>query len=111
LTVAGSPVGAMKSPPLSDPDQAGRRRYRDPLPPQQPRKRTAPMKWTDSEEIAVALCERYPDVDPLSVRFTELHQWVCQLDDFADEPHRSNEAKLEAIQMAWLEERRDNRPE
>lgn len=62
------------------------------------------MKWTDSEEIGHALFERFPDVDPLTVRFTDLHRWVCQLEDFDDDPEAADEAKLEAIQMAWLEE-------
>jgi len=65
------------------------------------------MKWTDSEDIAIALHEQYPDLDPLTVRFTDLHDWVCALADFADDPKSSNEKKLEAIQMAWLEEYQD----
>jgi FeS assembly protein IscX len=65
------------------------------------------LKWTDTEDIGIELHERYPDVDPLTVRFTDLHKWVCELDDFDDDPLASNEAKLEAIQMAWLEEYRD----
>ena len=67
------------------------------------------LKWTDSEDIALALYEKFPEVDPLSVRFTDLHRWVTELDEFGDDPKTSNEAKLEAIQMAWLEEYRDNR--
>lgn len=67
----------------------------------------AGLKWTDTEDIAIALFEKMPDIDPLNVRFTDLHQWVCALGDFADDPKASNEAKLEAIQMAWLEERQD----
>ncbi len=62
------------------------------------------MKWTDSREIAIALCEAHPDVDPLKVRFTELHAWVCALPGFADEPNRSGEKILEAIQMMWIDE-------
>ncbi len=62
------------------------------------------LTWTDSEEIAVQLRERYPDLDPLGVRFTDLHRWVCELPDFGDDPKASNERKLEAIQMAWAEE-------
>lgn len=69
------------------------------------------LKWTDSEDIALALHEKFPDQDPLAVRFTDLHAWVCALPDFGDEPRSSNEAKLEAIQMAWLEEYRDARGE
>lgn len=67
------------------------------------------LKWTDSEDIALALFEKFPDKDPLSVRFVDLHQWVCALPDFGDDPKSSNEAKLEAIQMAWLEEWKDSR--
>jgi FeS assembly protein IscX len=65
------------------------------------------MKWTDSEDIAIALHEKFPDLDPLSVRFIDLHEWVCALDGFEDDPKHSNEKKLEAIQMAWLEEYRE----
>ena len=63
------------------------------------------MRWTDVREIAIALAERHPEVDPLSVRFTDLHRWVRELPGFADDPARSNEQILEAIQMAWLDER------
>jgi FeS assembly protein IscX len=63
------------------------------------------MRWTDVREIAIALAERHPEVDPLSVRFTDLHRWVCELPGFADDPGRSNEKVLEAIQMTWLDER------
>ncbi|MDA8382362.1 MAG: Fe-S cluster assembly protein IscX [Betaproteobacteria bacterium] len=62
------------------------------------------MKWTDTLDVALALCERYPDVDPRYVRFTDLHRWVTALEGFADAPERSNEKILEAIQMAWIEE-------
>jgi FeS assembly protein IscX len=62
------------------------------------------MKWTDSIRIAEELNDRHPDVDPLTVRFTDLHRWVCELEDFDDEPSRSNEKILEAIQMAWIDE-------
>ncbi|MDA8092383.1 MAG: Fe-S cluster assembly protein IscX [Betaproteobacteria bacterium] len=62
------------------------------------------MKWTDTLDIALALCERHPDVDPQYVRFTDLHRWVTELEGFADAPERSNEKTLEAIQMAWIEE-------
>lgn len=65
------------------------------------------LKWTDSEDIGLLLHERYPGTDPLTVRFTDLHQWVCALPDFGDDPKSSNEAKLEAIQMAWHEEYQD----
>ncbi len=63
------------------------------------------MRWTDVREIAIALAERYPEVDPLSVRFTDLHRWVRELPGFEDDPERSNEKILEAIQMTWLDER------
>jgi FeS assembly protein IscX len=63
------------------------------------------MRWTDVREIAIALAEKYPDVDPLSVRFTDLHQWVRELPGFSDDPSRSSEKILEAIQMTWLDER------
>ena len=62
------------------------------------------MKWTASEDIGIALAEKFPDVDPLTVRFTDLRERVLALDDFSDDPKASNEPKLEAIQMAWLEE-------
>ena len=63
------------------------------------------MRWTDVREIAIALAERYPDVDPLSVRFTDLHRWVRELPGFSDDPERSSEKILETIQMTWLDER------
>ena len=63
------------------------------------------LKWTDSLDIAIELDEKYPDVDPTQVRFTELRDWVVALDDFADDPAHSGEKILEAIQMAWIEER------
>ena len=66
------------------------------------------MKWNDAEDIGIALYEKYPDTDPLQVRFTDLRSWVIQLEDFEDDPTKSNEAKLEAIQMAWYEEFKDN---
>ena len=62
------------------------------------------MKWTDSLEIAIALAEKYPDIDPLQVRFTDLREWVMNLEGFDDDPNRSGEKILEAIQMAWIEE-------
>ena len=63
--------------------------------------------WTDVHEIAWRLVDKHPEVDPLSVRFTDLHRWVTELAGFAGDPKRSNEKILEAIQMAWLEERED----
>ena len=62
------------------------------------------MKWTDTLEIAIQLCERHPDVDPQRIRFTDLHRWVTELPGFADDPNRSNEKILEAIQMQWIDE-------
>lgn len=62
------------------------------------------MKWTDSLEIAIALTEAHPDVDPRTVRYTDMHAWICALEGFEDEPQASNERILEAIQMAWIEE-------
>ena len=63
------------------------------------------MKWTDSREIAVKLLERFPDVDPLTLRFTDLRERVLALPGFDDDPIGSNEGRLEAIQMAWYDER------
>jgi len=62
------------------------------------------LKWTDTREIAIELCEQHPDVDPISVRFTDLHRWVMELPDFDDTAERSGEKILEAIQMAWMDE-------
>ena len=62
------------------------------------------MKWTDVNDIAVELAEAHPDTDPLSLRFTELRQWVMDLPGFDDNPDRCGEKILEAIQMAWLDE-------
>ena len=63
------------------------------------------LKWTDVEDIAILLFEKHPEVDPLSVRFTDLHQWVRELPGFSDDPNKSGEKILEAIQMRWLDER------
>ena len=62
------------------------------------------MKWTDSRDIAIALIEAHPDVDPRYVRFTDLHRWVAALPGFDDDPNKSGEKILEAIQMLWIEE-------
>ncbi|MCH8105249.1 MAG: Fe-S cluster assembly protein IscX [Proteobacteria bacterium] len=62
------------------------------------------LKWTDSLEIAIELSEIHDQVDPQFIRFTDLHTWVCSLEDFDDDPKRSNEKILEAIQMCWIEE-------
>jgi FeS assembly protein IscX len=67
------------------------------------------VKWQDSEAIGLALMEKYPDVDPLTLRFTDLREKVIALEGFADDPKTSNEPKLEAIQMAWYEEYKDSR--
>jgi FeS assembly protein IscX len=63
------------------------------------------LTWNDAEEIGIQLSEKFPDVDPLSVRFVDLHKWVTELPDFQDDPKKSNEGFLEAIQMAWLDEK------
>jgi FeS assembly protein IscX len=63
-----------------------------------------PLKWTDSLDIAIDLIEKYPDIDPKYIRFTDLHKWVVELEDFDDNPDNSNEKILEAIQMNWIEE-------
>jgi len=62
------------------------------------------VKWSDTQRIAEELYDRYPDLDPLTLRFTELHEKVCRLEGFDDDPERSNERLLEAILMAWLKE-------
>ena len=66
---------------------------------------TDTITWTDVHEIGYRLSEAHPDVDPLGVRFTDLHRWVCELEGFTGDPRKSNESILEAIQMAWLDER------
>lgn len=66
------------------------------------------LSWLDAEDIGFDLYEKFPSTDPLSVRFTDLHQWVTELENFEDDPAKSNEGKLEAIQMAWYEEWKDN---
>ncbi len=69
------------------------------------------MKWLDAEDIGIALSEKFPDVDPLTLRFTDLRERILALDGFDDDPKTSNERKLEAIQMAWLDEYTENKPE
>ena len=66
------------------------------------------MKWLDAEDIGIALTEKFPDTDPLTVRFTDRRETVIQLEGFDDDPKTSNEPKLEAIQMAWYEEWKDS---
>jgi FeS assembly protein IscX len=65
------------------------------------------LTWDDAEDIAEQLVARHPDVDPLGVRFTDLHRWVCELPDFTGDPKASSEGKLERIQMAWVETREE----
>jgi FeS assembly protein IscX len=65
------------------------------------------LTWRDAEGIGIALSEKFPGVDPLTVRFTDLHKWVTELPDFTDDPKTSNESTLEKIQMAWLDEHRN----
>ena len=67
----------------------------------------APLTWDDFEGIALALADKFPDVDPLRVRFTDLHRWITELPGFRDDPNASTEGKLESIQMAWWEEWKD----
>ena len=65
------------------------------------------LTWKDIEDIGIALSEKFPDLDPLTARFTDLHRWVTELDGFADDPKASNESTLEKVQMAWLDEYRN----
>jgi len=65
------------------------------------------LTWNDSEDIGILLSDAHPDLDPLTVRFTDLHRYVTALPEFKDDPEKSNEGKLEAIQMAWHEEYQD----
>ncbi|KAB7703819.1 FeS assembly protein IscX [Plesiomonas shigelloides] len=62
------------------------------------------LRWQDSHDIALALLEQFPDTDPKTVRFTDLHRWICELDEFDDQPDRSNEKILEAIILCWMDE-------
>ena len=66
------------------------------------------LTWTDFEDIGISLYEAHPEADPLKIRFTDLHKMITELADFEDDPTKSNEAKLEAIQMAWYEEYKDS---
>ena len=65
------------------------------------------LTWDQFENIGIALFEKFPEVDPTYVRYTDMHKWITELENFDDDPMKSNEAKLEAIQMAWLEEWKD----
>ncbi len=67
----------------------------------------AKLTWNNLDDIAYALYEAHPEVDPTNIRFTDLHKWIMEIDGFDDDPLKSNEAKLEAIQMGWLEEWRE----
>ena len=62
------------------------------------------LKWTDVNDIAIELCDAHPDIDPITIRFTDLHRGVMEVEDFDDDPDRSGERILEAIQAAWIEE-------
>ena len=66
------------------------------------------LTWDQTEDIALALFDKYPEQDPLQVRFTDLHKWITQLDGFGDDPSQSSEGRLEAIQMAWYDEWKDS---
>jgi FeS assembly protein IscX len=68
----------------------------------------AKLTWDKLDDIAFELYEAHPEIDPTNIRFTDLHKWIIELDGFDDDPLKSNEAKLEAIQMGWLEEWREN---
>jgi FeS assembly protein IscX len=65
------------------------------------------LTWDDAEDIGILLSERHPEIDPLAIRFTDLHRLVSELPEFKDDPKKSTEGKLEAIQMAWQEEFED----
>ncbi|MDG3087233.1 Fe-S cluster assembly protein IscX [Vibrio hannami] len=62
------------------------------------------MKWTDSLDIAIELVDKFPETDPKTVRFTDLHKWITELEDFDDDPNRSNEKILEAVILCWMDE-------
>jgi FeS assembly protein IscX len=66
------------------------------------------LTWDQTDSIALALAEKYPDLDPTHIRYTDLHTWIVELPSFKDDPKASTEGKLEAIQMAWLEEYQDS---
>lgn len=65
---------------------------------------TQELTWDDAEDIGILLSQKHPELDPLAVRFTDLHRYVTELTEFKDDPKKSTEGKLEAIQMAWQEE-------
>ncbi|MGF1730293.1 Fe-S assembly protein IscX [Photobacterium proteolyticum] len=62
------------------------------------------LKWIDSQELAIELAEQFPDIDPATIRFTDLREWILALEDFDDDPEHCNERILEAVQMCWIEE-------
>lgn len=62
------------------------------------------LTWNDLEDIGLALFEKFPEIDPTNIRYTDLLQWITELEEFDDDPKKSNEAKLEVVQMAWLDE-------
>jgi FeS assembly protein IscX len=66
------------------------------------------LTWDHTEDIALALYDKFPDLNPTHVRFTDLHRWIVELPEFGDDPQASTEGKLEAIQMAWLDEYGEN---
>jgi FeS assembly protein IscX len=68
----------------------------------------AGLSWDQTEDIALALYDKFPDVDPTNIRFTDLHRWITELPEFGDDAQASTEGKLEAIQMAWLDEYKEN---
>lgn len=65
------------------------------------------LSWDQTEDIALALAEKFPNLDPTHIRYTDLHKWITELPQFGDDPMASTEGKLEAIQMAWLDEYKD----
>ena len=67
------------------------------------------LTWDRTDDIALALSEKFPELDPTHIRYTDMHKWITELTDFKDDPLASTEGKLEAIQMAWLEEYQENR--
>ncbi|MBR0573506.1 MULTISPECIES: Fe-S cluster assembly protein IscX [Pasteurellaceae] len=62
------------------------------------------LTWQDTQDIAIELYDRDPDLDPKTVRFTDMHRWICELEDFDDDPQKSNEKILESILLKWLDE-------
>lgn len=62
------------------------------------------LKWIDSQELAIELAEQFPDIDPVTIRFTDLREWILELENFDDDPEHCNERILEAVQMRWIEE-------